>query len=154
MIEIYQYLLHKQEDASPASSAEAAVNRDDDDDDVSDTTTTHGGESPPSPSSVKKHYLINVGHGVYQRAEEADVTSNLSPPDESFERPQHRLQVRGVSGRVMCHCGSVLVCAAEPGHRDVIVCCCVTGAPGEGLLDAQPASVTSSCVVACDRCTR
>ena len=46
------------------------------DDDVSDTTT-HGGESSP-PSPVKKHYLINVGHGVYQRAEEADVTSSRS----------------------------------------------------------------------------
>ena len=132
-------VLHKQEDARSTSSAEAAADRGDDSDDVSDTTTTHGGESsPPPPSPVKKHYLINVGHGVYQRAEEADATSSRSPPDESFERPQHRLQVRGVSGRVMCHCGNVLVCAAEPGHRDVIVCCCcVTGAPGEGLLDAQ-----------------
>ena len=140
--------MHKQEDARSTSSAETAVNRDDDD--VSDTTM-HGESQPP----VKKHYLINVGHGVYQRAEEADATSRRSPPDESIERPQHRLQVRGVSGRVMCHCGNVLVCAAEPGHRDVIVCCCcVTGAPGEGLLDAQPASMTSSCVVACGRCIK
>ena len=98
-------LIAQQEDARSTSSAETAVNRDDDD--VSDTTM-HGESQPP----VKKHYLINVGHGVYQRAEEADVTSNLSPPDESFERPQHRVQVRGVSGFAMCHGGSVLACAA------------------------------------------
>ena len=101
--------MYKQEDAK-STSAETAVNRDGDDDDVSDTTT-HGGESSP-PSPVKKHYLINVGHGVYQRAEEADVTSSRSPPDESFERPQHRVQVRGVGGYVKCHGGSVRACSA------------------------------------------